>query len=157
MFGWLHIGPTKTPPSPADDGPSYHAWEKSGEADLHCWPNRHGLCFKQREDASHSNIWRIDMHTLGTIISWIVFGLVIGLIARAVYPGRQSMGFVATIILGIVGSFVGGLISFAFGFHPEAGAFHGAGWIMSIIGSIIVVWIGLFAGSRSSRTGMRPM
>jgi uncharacterized membrane protein YeaQ/YmgE (transglycosylase-associated protein family) len=97
------------------------------------------------------------METLGTMISWAVFGLIIGLIARMIYPGRQSMGFLATIILGIVGSFVGGFISYAFGFRPENGAFHGAGWIMSIIGSIIVVWIGLFVGSRSAHTGMRPM
>lgn len=97
------------------------------------------------------------MGTLGSIISWIIFGLVIGLISRLLYPGRQSMGFIATMILGIVGSFVGGFISYAFGFHPELGAFHGAGWIMSIIGAIILVWIGLFASSRSTRPGVRPM
>jgi uncharacterized membrane protein YeaQ/YmgE (transglycosylase-associated protein family) len=95
------------------------------------------------------------METIGTLISWAVFGLVIGLIARFLYPGPQNMGFLATMILGIVGSFVGGFISFLFGFHPEQGAFHGAGWIMSIIGAMIVVWIGLFVGSRS-RTGIRP-
>ena len=90
------------------------------------------------------------MATLGTIISWIVFGLVIGLIARMLYPGRQSMGFIATMILGIVGSLVGGFISWAAGFHPEEGAFRGAGWIMSIVGALIVVWLGLFASSRNS-------
>src|SRR4051794_20731435 len=97
------------------------------------------------------------METLGTMISWGVFGLVIGLVARMLYPGRQSMGFVATMILGIIGSFVGGFISFAFGFRPEEGAFRGAGWIMSIIGAMVVVWIGLFVSSRSTTTGMRPM
>src|SRR5690349_3020221 len=97
------------------------------------------------------------MGTIGTMISWAVFGLVIGLIARMLYPGRQSMGFMATMILGIVGSFVGGFISFAFGFRPEDGAFHGSGWIMSIIGALIVVWIGLFVSSRTTHTGMRPM
>jgi uncharacterized membrane protein YeaQ/YmgE (transglycosylase-associated protein family) len=91
------------------------------------------------------------------MISWAVFGLVIGLIARLVYPGRQPMGFIATMILGIVGSFVGGFISYAFGFRPELGAFHGSGWIMSIIGAIVVVWIALFASSRTSRPDMRPM
>jgi len=97
------------------------------------------------------------METIGTMISWAVFGLVIGLIARMLYPGRQSMGFVTTMILGIVGSFVGGFISFLFGFDPQHGAFQGSGWIMSIIGAMIVVWIGLFMGSRSSHSGMRPM
>src|SRR5262245_25082601 len=93
---------------------------------------------------------------IGTIIAWAVFGLVIGLIARLLYPGRQPIGFIATMILGIVGSLLGGFISYLFGFHPEAGAFRGAGWIMSIIGALIVVWLGLFAGSQSA-SGMRPM
>jgi uncharacterized membrane protein YeaQ/YmgE (transglycosylase-associated protein family) len=97
------------------------------------------------------------MGTLGTIISWAVFGLVVGLIARMLYPGRQPMGFIATMILGIVGSLLGGFVSFLLGFHPQDGAFQGAGWIMSIIGAMIVVWLGLFVGSRSTTTGMRPM
>jgi uncharacterized membrane protein YeaQ/YmgE (transglycosylase-associated protein family) len=93
---------------------------------------------------------------IGTIISWAVFGLVIGLFARLLYPGRQSIGFIATMILGIVGSLLGGFISYVFGFHPELGAFRGGGWIMSIVGALIVVWLGLFVGSQSA-SGMRPM
>jgi uncharacterized membrane protein YeaQ/YmgE (transglycosylase-associated protein family) len=80
------------------------------------------------------------MGTLGAIISWIVFGLVIGLLARAIYPGRQKMGLASTIALGITGSLVGGLIAWAFGYRPDEGAFQGAGWIMSIVGGLIVVW-----------------
>jgi len=97
------------------------------------------------------------MGTIGNIISWAAFGLVIGLIARMLYPGRQPMGFIATMILGIVGSLLGGFISYMFGFHPDEGAFSGGGLIMSIIGALIVVWVGLFVGSRSTTTGMRPM
>ena len=81
------------------------------------------------------------MGTIGSLISWAVFGLVIGWIARMLYPGRQSLSLLNTMILGIIGSFVGGLISWAFGFHPEAGAFRGAGWIMSIVGAMIVLFI----------------
>ena len=95
------------------------------------------------------------MGTLGTMISWAVFGLIVGLIARLLYPGRQPMGFIATMILGIVGSLLGGFISYLFGFRPEEAAFQGAGWIMSIVGAIIVVWIGLFIGSRSTTSGLR--
>jgi uncharacterized membrane protein YeaQ/YmgE (transglycosylase-associated protein family) len=80
------------------------------------------------------------MGTLGAIISWIVFGLIIGLISRALYPGQQKMSLPATIALGIVGSLVGGLIAWAFGYRPEDGAFAGAGWILSIVGGLIVVW-----------------
>jgi uncharacterized membrane protein YeaQ/YmgE (transglycosylase-associated protein family) len=93
------------------------------------------------------------MGTVGTIISWAVFGLVIGLIARFLYPGRQPMGLIATMLLGVAGSFVGGLISWGFGFRPEEGAFRGAGWIMSIVGALVVVWVGLFFASRSAGTG----
>lgn len=90
------------------------------------------------------------MNTLGAIIVWMMFGLVVGLIARMLYPGRQSMGFFATMFLGIAGSLVGGFISWMFGFDPEDGAFQGSGWIMSIVGAIIVVWISLYASSRNS-------
>jgi uncharacterized membrane protein YeaQ/YmgE (transglycosylase-associated protein family) len=95
------------------------------------------------------------MELIGTIISWAVFGLVIGLIARFLYPGRQPMGLAMTMFLGVVGSFVGGLIAWAFGFRPEAGPFAGAGWIMSIVGALIVVWLGLFVSSRAGPTSMR--
>jgi uncharacterized membrane protein YeaQ/YmgE (transglycosylase-associated protein family) len=97
------------------------------------------------------------MSTIGYIISWAVFGLIIGLIARLLYPGRQPMGFIATMILGIIGSLLGGFLSFLFGFRPQEAAFSGGGWIMSIIGAIIVVWIGLFVSSRTNYPGARPM
>ena len=48
--------------------------------------------------------------SLSMIVSWIIFGLVIGLIARFLMPGRQTMGWITTIGLGVVGSFVGGTI-----------------------------------------------
>jgi uncharacterized membrane protein YeaQ/YmgE (transglycosylase-associated protein family) len=96
------------------------------------------------------------VETIGTIISWAVFGLVVGLVARFLYPGRQPMGIVMTMFLGIVGSFLGGMIAWALGFRPEEGPFAGAGWIMSIVGALIVVWLGLFVGSRTRPTSMRP-
>jgi uncharacterized membrane protein YeaQ/YmgE (transglycosylase-associated protein family) len=81
---------------------------------------------------------------IGTIISWIVFGLVVGFLARALYPGRQDMSLPATIALGIAGSLLGGLAAWALGFGDiERGPFDGAGWIMSIIGALIVVWASL--------------
>jgi uncharacterized membrane protein YeaQ/YmgE (transglycosylase-associated protein family) len=88
---------------------------------------------------------------ISSIISWAVFGLVIGVIARFLYPGRQPMSLIATMLLGIAGSLVGGLISWAFGFRPEEGAFRGAGWIMSIIGALIVVWGALYFRARNAK------
>jgi uncharacterized membrane protein YeaQ/YmgE (transglycosylase-associated protein family) len=90
------------------------------------------------------------MAMLGTILSWAVFGLIVGLIARFLYPGRQPMGLLGTMALGIVGSLLGGFISWGIGFRPEEGAFRGAGWIMSIVGALIVVGVGLFAASNAS-------
>jgi uncharacterized membrane protein YeaQ/YmgE (transglycosylase-associated protein family) len=94
------------------------------------------------------------MGLIGSIISWAVFGLIVGAIARLLYPGRQSMSILMTMVLGIIGSLLGGFVSWMFGFDPEEGAFQGAGWIMSIIGAIIVVWIGLFSASRGRRESM---
>jgi uncharacterized membrane protein YeaQ/YmgE (transglycosylase-associated protein family) len=95
------------------------------------------------------------MNTIGTLISWAVFGLVVGAIARFIYPGRQEIGLVTTMLLGIAGSFVGGLISWMVGFHPQEGPFRGAGWIMSIVGALIVVAVSIYLMSRN--TGARPM
>ena len=93
------------------------------------------------------------MEMLGAIISWIVFGLIIGFISRALYPGDQKMGLASTIALGIAGSIVGGLIAWALGFgEPSRGAFDGSGWIMSIIGGLIVVWAALAFFARGHRT-----
>ena len=76
------------------------------------------------------------------VISWIVFGLVIGAIARLIMPGRQAMGWIMTILLGVIGSFAGGALStLIFG---GGGLVRPSGWIMSIIGALIV----LFAYSR---------
>jgi uncharacterized membrane protein YeaQ/YmgE (transglycosylase-associated protein family) len=74
------------------------------------------------------------------ILSWILFGLIVGLIARALYPGAQKMSLPSTIALGIAGSVVGGLIARLVSGEPVRGAFEGAGWILSIVGALIVVW-----------------
>jgi uncharacterized membrane protein YeaQ/YmgE (transglycosylase-associated protein family) len=75
------------------------------------------------------------------IIWYIIVGFIVGLLARAVMPGAQHLGFIMTTVIGIVGSVVGGLIGRLFS-KPEPGAtFHPAGFIMSIIGAIIVLFI----------------
>jgi uncharacterized membrane protein YeaQ/YmgE (transglycosylase-associated protein family) len=91
------------------------------------------------------------MATLGTFISWIVFGLVIGLIARFLYPGPQPMGVLSTILLGVAGSLTGGLISWALGYSPELVPFRNPGWIMSILGAMLLVFAGLRLGKRPTR------
>ncbi|MDT7674498.1 MAG: hypothetical protein QOD82_2400 [Pseudonocardiales bacterium] len=74
-----------------------------------------------------------------TILGWIVFGLIAGFIARALVPGKDDIGILRTIVLGVIGSVVGGLI---FGlFTGGVRGVHPAGWIGSIIGAIIVLVI----------------
>jgi uncharacterized membrane protein YeaQ/YmgE (transglycosylase-associated protein family) len=92
------------------------------------------------------------MALVWSIITWALFGLVVGAVARLIYPGRQPMNLLATMALGIVGSLLGGFIGWAFGFDPEEGPFQGAGWIMSIIGALIMVWIALYASGRRRTT-----
>ena len=83
------------------------------------------------------------------IISWIVFGFVIGLIARAIVPGKQNMGFIMTAVLGIAGSLIGGLIASAISGN-SVGGFHGAGFIGSLIGAIVLLVVagGVFGSRR---------
>ena len=82
------------------------------------------------------------MGLLGTIVTVIVVGLIAGAVARLVVPGRQSMSILATIVLGIVGSFVGGFLGYVI-FRQDAqdGFLQPAGIIGSIIGAIIALLI----------------
>jgi uncharacterized membrane protein YeaQ/YmgE (transglycosylase-associated protein family) len=83
------------------------------------------------------------------ILGWIVFGFIVGAIARFLMPGRQPLGFIMTTVLGIVGSFVGGVI---------ANAFHGmplsepapASWIGAVIGAFLVLFIYSMVANRST-------
>jgi uncharacterized membrane protein YeaQ/YmgE (transglycosylase-associated protein family) len=88
---------------------------------------------------------------LGTIVGLIIIGLIAGFIARAVVPGRQHMGVGATILLGIVGSFIGGFLGYLL-FHKDAstGFVQPSSWIGSIIGSIIALLIWQAVGRRNS-------
>ena len=75
------------------------------------------------------------------VLGWIIFGLVIGLIARAIMPGSQSMGFILTAVLGIAGSFVGGWLgTFLSGAGGQPDLNQAAGWIGSIIGALILLF-----------------
>jgi uncharacterized membrane protein YeaQ/YmgE (transglycosylase-associated protein family) len=76
-------------------------------------------------------------------IVWsIIVGFVVGLIARAVVPGIDTMGFIATAAVGIVGSLIGGFIGNMVSKPPEGAKFHPAGFFMSLLGAIVllVIW-----------------
>jgi uncharacterized membrane protein YeaQ/YmgE (transglycosylase-associated protein family) len=86
-----------------------------------------------------------------TFIVWVIVGLIAGALARLIMPGRDPMGIIATILLGIVGSIVGGLISWAIWGADERG-FQPAGILLSIVGAIVVLWIWRMLRSRSTVT-----
>jgi uncharacterized membrane protein YeaQ/YmgE (transglycosylase-associated protein family) len=70
------------------------------------------------------------------ILGWIVFGLVVGVIAKLLMPGRDPGGFIITALLGIAGAVVGGMIGRMAGFYGPGEA---AGYLMSIVGAIILL------------------
>ncbi|MGC8492308.1 MAG: GlsB/YeaQ/YmgE family stress response membrane protein [Syntrophobacteraceae bacterium] len=83
------------------------------------------------------------MHLFHLIWS-IIVGFIIGLIARALVPGADHMGIIATTVVGIVGGFIGGVIGHIIK-KPEPGAkFHPAGFFLSIVGAIVLLVISRF-------------
>ena len=70
------------------------------------------------------------------ILMWILFGLVVGVIAKLLMPGRDPGGFIVTILLGIAGALVGGFVGRAMGLYTEN---EGAGFFMSILGAIVLL------------------
>jgi uncharacterized membrane protein YeaQ/YmgE (transglycosylase-associated protein family) len=72
------------------------------------------------------------------ILGWILFGLVVGIIAKLLMPGRDPGGFIVTILIGIAGSLLGGFIGRALGFY---GPGQYGGWIMSILGAVILLFL----------------
>ena len=70
------------------------------------------------------------------ILAWILFGLVVGVIAKLLMPGRDPGGFIVTILLGIAGALLGGFVGRMLGFY---GPDEAAGWLMSILGAVILL------------------
>ena len=82
------------------------------------------------------------MDWLWFIVSLVIIGAIAGFIARALVPGKDPMGIGATIVLGIVGSFIGGFLGWAlFGKDISEGALQPSGIIGSIIGAVIALLI----------------
>ncbi len=82
---------------------------------------------------------------------WIIIGLVAGLLARLLVPGRQPMGWLLTIGLGLLGSMVGGMISAAlFGGDPQDTGMRTSGLIMSTVGAVIVLSLYLMYAKRNT-------
>ena len=72
-----------------------------------------------------------------SIIGWIVFGLVVGVVAKLLMPGRDPGGVIVTILLGVVGALLGGFLGRALGLYGPNDA---AGLIMSVIGAVVLLF-----------------
>jgi uncharacterized membrane protein YeaQ/YmgE (transglycosylase-associated protein family) len=94
---------------------------------------------------------------LGLILYLLVIGIIAGYLARFLVPGKDPMGFLGTVALGIVGSFVGGFLGYIlFGKDLGEGALQVSGVIGSIIGAIVALLIWRALGGRERSAG-RPL
>ena len=72
------------------------------------------------------------------VLGWIIFGVIVGAIAKLLMPGRDPGGFIVTMLLGIAGAVTGGFLGRVLGWY---GPNDGAGFFMSLIGAILLLWI----------------
>ena len=70
-----------------------------------------------------------------------IVGLIVGFIARLIYPGGQHMGLITTMVLGVAGSYVAGLVGGMIHGDKEDGAVHPAGFLYSIVGALALIFI----------------
>ena len=75
------------------------------------------------------------------IIAWIIFGLIAGVIAKLIMPGRDGGGFILTCILGIVGAVVGGWLATMFGIGGSISGFNLHSFLVAVVGAILVLGV----------------
>ncbi len=75
---------------------------------------------------------------MGGLLGWILFGLIVGALAKLVMPGRDPGGIIVTILLGMVGAVLGGFVGRALGFY---GPNEAAGFLMSFLGAVVLLVI----------------
>ena len=84
-----------------------------------------------------------------SMIGWFFFGLIAGTIAKLLHPGQERIGFLGTIVLGVLGSFAGGGLAYLL--RLGTSPYEPAGWIFSILGAILLLWAGIM-GTRTAST-----
>ena len=75
------------------------------------------------------------------IIAWIVFGLIAGIIAKFIMPGRDGGGFILTCVLGVIGAVVGGWLATMFGVGGSVSGFNLHSFLVAVVGAIVVLAI----------------
>ncbi|WP_319450374.1 MULTISPECIES: GlsB/YeaQ/YmgE family stress response membrane protein [unclassified Mycobacterium] len=91
---------------------------------------------------------------IGTIISAIVVGLIVGVLARLVMPGKQSIGVIMTVVLGAIGSFLGTWVSYKLGYSNQNGGFKIIPFLVGIVFAVILIagYLGITGRRAGSRT-----
>jgi uncharacterized membrane protein YeaQ/YmgE (transglycosylase-associated protein family) len=82
------------------------------------------------------------------VIGWIIFGVIVGAVAKLLMPGRDPGGFIVTMLLGIAGAVIGGFLGRALGWY---GPNDGAGFLMSLLGAVLLLWMYRMAVGRRQR------
>ena len=75
------------------------------------------------------------------IIAWIIFGLIAGVIAKLIMPGRDGGGFILTCILGVVGAVVGGWLATMVGIGGDVSGFNLHSFLVAVVGAIVVLGV----------------
>lgn len=112
---------------------------------VHQPPTNRGEPSASRTTAAH----KIGDIMIGTIVGLLIIGLLAGFLARALVPGRQSMSVLQTILLGVVGSFVGGLLGRILLGRGDSFV-QPSSWIGSVIGAVIVLLVYLLIKRRAA-------
>jgi len=73
-----------------------------------------------------------------TIVGWLIYGLLVGIIAKALHPGDDPIGFLPTVGIGVIGSYIGGLVNWLIG--NGGSPFQSSGIFMGIIGGVACCW-----------------
>lgn len=92
---------------------------------------------------------------IGTIIGAIVVGLIIGVLARLVMPGKQSIGLIMTVLLGALGSFIGTWITYQLGYSNSNGGFEIIPFLVGIVVAVVLIAIYLGVTGKRNRTVTR--
>ncbi len=92
-----------------------------------------------------------------SLIGWLIYGLIVGLIAKALHPGEDPVGFTWTMVVGVAGSFIGGFINWVIG--NGASPLSSSGILMGVVGGVIFLvtwrWYRLRSQERSFISGRR--
>jgi uncharacterized membrane protein YeaQ/YmgE (transglycosylase-associated protein family) len=93
---------------------------------------------------------------IGTIIGAIVVGLIVGVLARLVMPGKQNIGMIMTVLLGAIGSFLGTWVSYKLGYSNQNGGFKVIPFLVGVVFAVVLIAVYLgITGRRGATTRPR--